>query len=626
MGYINDTRDTIFVGKTASLTPNSGGTWYSNDTAKVKIINNSLAAGISVGNTSIYFVSDVTTCVSKNVNLVVTDPNSTIVGFAFRDVNGNGIFDSQTDNPLPNCAINIASLNATFYTDKTGYYNLRLVPDSYILDFSIPYGNWTNNTITKTVYANSAIEYVFIGFKPEFEEPNALVTISPSNLVCNNLEKLDVSVFNNTSQVVSGYLGIQIDDKTFVASSNPFPVGASDNILFWEFIDLLPGNTFTPNIILDIPLPQMASDSLFFKAFSISQAGDTLSTFVYADAINCGQTTQNMLNWPNRPGEENFTLREEVLNYLIRFENTKSTTINNITVVNTLDKNIDVSTILIKESSHNMTTTKEGDKMYFVFENINLSGTQGLNDGYVSFQCKFKNDLADGTIINNLAELNFDGNIVNTNNAINTIVSKTPCFTQSIDVSVCPSNGYSVGQTTYYQAGTYGEILAGAGACDTFQTVNISLLSEPSIGLSQQGNVLMVEGNGSEYYWYECSKPDQLLANTVSFTPNQNGSYFVIVKGEFCSSKSECVDFVLSSSKDLLKANIQIYPNPVNDQLTINSNLFIEQITVRDILGKVQFVTNTNKTAIDFGNFVNGIYLLEIKTAHGTLISKVVKQ
>lgn len=619
-------RDTIDVGKTASLSPTIGGTWFSNDTTIVKIINNTLASGISSGSTSIYFVSDTTNCSSRNINMVVTDPMSSIVGFAFRDINGNGLFDSQTDSPLPNCAINIASLNSTFYTDKTGYYNLRLIPDEYELNFTVPYGNWTNNSITKTVTANNAIEYVFVGFTPEAENPNALVTISPSNLVCNNLENLGVTVFNSTSQLVSGYLGIHIDEKTFVNDSDPFPIGASDNVIFWEFIDLLPGHTFTPNIELDIPLPQMEGDSLFFEAFSISQSGDTLSTFIYADSINCGQTSQNMLNWPNRPGEENFTLREESLDYLIRFENPTSASIKTITVANTLDKNIDLSSILIKESSHNMTSYKEGDKIYFVFENINLGGNTGTNDGYVAFQCKFKEDVADGTIITNIAELAFDEKKETTNTTINTIVTNTPCVTQSKDVEVCPSIGYTIGQTTYFEAGTYGEILPSIGSCDTFQMVNVSLLSEPLNGLTQQGNLLVAEDTGNNYNWYECNNPDLVVATTATYAPSQNGSYFVIVEGEFCSSKSACVDFILSNNDDLLKENIRIFPNPTLDMLNIESNIAIEQISIKNILGALQSINKTNTSIIDLGSFANGIYFIEIKTAQGTLISKVIKQ
>lgn len=619
-------RDTIDVGKTASLTQTTGGTWFSNDTNIVKIINNTLASGISSGSTSIYFVSDTTNCSSRNVNMVVTDPMSSIVGFAFRDINGNGLFDSQTDSPLPNCAINIASINSTFYTDKTGYYDLSLVPGVYELNFTLPYGNWTNNSITKTVTANNAIEYVFVGFTPEAEETNALVTINPSNLVCNNLENLSVTVFNNTSQLVSGYLGIHIDEKTFVSSSEPFPVGSMDDVIFWEFIDLLPGHTFTPNIVLDIPLPQMEGDSLFFEAFSISQNSDTLSTFVYADAINCGQSGQNMLNWPNRPGEENFTLRDESLDYLIRFENKTSSEVNTVTIVNTLDKNIDLSSILIKEASHNMTTYKEDDKIYFVFENINLGGRLGSDEGYVAFQCKFKEDLADGTIITNIAELSFDDKKETTNTTVNTIISSVPCVTQQLDVEVCPSEGYTIGQTTYFEAGSYGEILPGTGTCDTFQMVHVSLLSEPLNGLTQQGILLVAEGTGNNYYWYECNNPNQIVATTATYAPSQNGSYFVIVDGEFCSSKSACVDFILSNNEDLLKENIKIFPNPTLDMLNIESNIAIEQISIKNILGALQSINKTNTSIIDLGPFVNGIYFIEIKTAQGTLISKVIKQ
>jgi len=273
-----------------------------------------------------------------------------------------------------------------------------------------------------------------------------------------------------------------------------------------------------------------------------------------------------------------------------------------------------------------MTSYKEGDKIYFVFENINLGGSPGTNDGYVAFKCKFKEDVADGTIITNLAELTFDEKKETTNTTINTIVTNTPCVTQSKDVEVCPSVGYTIGQTTYFEAGSYGEILPGIGSCDTFQMVNVSLLSEPLNGLTQQGILLVAEGEGNNYYWYACNNPNQIVATTATYAPSQNGSYFVIVEGEFCSSKSACVDFILSNNEDLLKENIRIFPNPTIDMLNIESNIAIDQISIKNILGAIQSINKTNTSIIDLGSFANGIYFIEIKTAQGTLISKVIKQ
>ncbi|HMR90163.1 MAG TPA: T9SS type A sorting domain-containing protein, partial [Saprospiraceae bacterium] len=241
-------------------------------------------------------------------------------------------------------------------------------------------------------------------------------------------------------------------------------------------------------------------------------------------------------------------------------------------------------------------------------------------------QCKFKEDVADGTIITNIAELTFDEKKETTNTTMNTIVTNTPCVTQSKDVNVCPSIGYTIGQTTYFEAGTYGEILPGIGSCDTFQMVHVSLLSEPSNGLTQQGNLLVAEGEGNNYYWYECNNPEQLLAATATYTPSQNGSYFVIVEGELCSSRSACVDFFLSNDEDLLKENIKIFPNPTLDLLNIESNIAIEQISIKNTLGTIQSIYKTNTSMIDLGLFANGIYFIEIKTSQGTLISKIIKQ
>ncbi len=63
--------------------------------------------------------------------------------------------------------------------------------------------------------------------------------------------------------------------------------------------------------------------------------------------------------------------------------------------------------------------------------------------------------------------------------------------------------------------------------------------------------------------------------------------------------------------------NIAVYPNPFIDQLVVQSNAVIEQITVFTLSGQPvwQSLTHTTEHLISTTQWPAGIYLIEIRTA-----------
>jgi hypothetical protein len=68
---------------------------------------------------------------------------------------------------------------------------------------------------------------------------------------------------------------------------------------------------------------------------------------------------------------------------------------------------------------------------------------------------------------------------------------------------------------------------------------------------------------------------------------------------------------------------INIYPNPSNGKLTINSNQDIAQISVYDITGKAvhnqEYTNKQNQTEIDLSALNNGIYFIAVQSANGEI-------
>jgi hypothetical protein len=67
--------------------------------------------------------------------------------------------------------------------------------------------------------------------------------------------------------------------------------------------------------------------------------------------------------------------------------------------------------------------------------------------------------------------------------------------------------------------------------------------------------------------------------------------------------------------------NVQVYPNPVNDNLTIESGIKITSVAIHDITGKIitQQNINNNKATISTESYARGVYLYKILLQNGSV-------
>lgn len=139
----------------------------------------------------------------------------------------------------------------------------------------------------------------------------------------------------------------------------------------------------------------------------------------------------------------------DFVNYLIRFENTGTANAENIVVTDIIDSNtFDIATLELTSTSHDCKTlVSNGNKMQFVFDNINLPFTEPLKHGYVAFKLKLKNNLGIGDSLKNYADIYFDYNLpITTNTATSRIETVTAIKTNtnkdgSLSVYPNPGNG-----------------------------------------------------------------------------------------------------------------------------------------------------------------------------------------
>jgi hypothetical protein len=75
-------------------------------------------------------------------------------------------------------------------------------------------------------------------------------------------------------------------------------------------------------------------------------------------------------------------------------------------------------------------------------------------------------------------------------------------------------------------------------------------------------------------------------------------------------------------------SKIQFYPNPIKDILTIDNLDLDSQLIIRDSFGKLIYCERVSMTKllIDFTNYANGFYFLEISKNNSLEVEKLIKQ
>jgi uncharacterized repeat protein (TIGR01451 family) len=125
--------------------------------------------------------------------------------------------------------------------------------------------------------------------------------------------------------------------------------------------------------------------------------------------------------------EGQITVDDSILTYTIHFQNTGTWPAQNIYLLDTIDSDLNLSTLRPVYSNHSFTTSfTENGVVKFMFENINLpdSASQPLASiGYVIYTIHLKPALPEYTQVKNTAGIYFDYNApVITNTTLNTIV------------------------------------------------------------------------------------------------------------------------------------------------------------------------------------------------------------
>lgn len=210
--------------------------------------------------------------------------------------------------------------------------------------------------------------------------------------------------------------------------------------------------------------------------------------------------------------------------------------------------------------------------------------------------------------------------------------------TGTVTASFCGDTGYTYHGHVYTTGGTYLDTLVNAGSCDSIVTLNLTALAAPVITWNVRDTICNTAGitsvaipsatpAGGVYSGTGVSGDNLNVGAGGSGTFNV--TYTVQGTGSCngVATKTFVVEICLGVDELSLENAVQLYPNPANEVLTMQSELFTSdnQVPViHDITGKVievgynrsanKFIFNTEKLAA-------GVYFVEI-SIQGTTVSK----
>ncbi|RYM34197.1 T9SS type A sorting domain-containing protein [Brumimicrobium glaciale] len=319
----------------------------------------------------------------------------------------------------------------------------------------------------------------------------------------------------------------------------------------------------------------------------------------------------------------------------------------------TLLNSVGCDSVIILDLTINQPTTKDtialacGQFTWYgnIYTSSNFYTHTLLNsvgcDSIITLDLTIGNPSVGDTIANACEQFTWYGNTYYTSNFYTHILTNMyGCdSTVYLDLTIGNSN---VGDTTatacveftwygntYSSSNTYTHTLTNASGCDSLVTLDLTI-NEVNIGVALDVGVFTSQANGATYQWYNCEPLNEEISGETnqSYTPRENGRYSVIVTQGGCVDTSDCITLNNVGAASYAKLDYKLYPNPVVNQLTIESQGNIYEIEIYSITGQrlIAFRPQTKDIKIDFSTYGKGVYLVKMHSEGQVTTSRVIKQ
>jgi len=210
---------------------------------------------------------------------------------------------------------------------------------------------------------------------------------------------------------------------------------------------------------------------------------------------------------------------------------------------------------------------------------------------------------------------------------LNLTVNPSYAFTQNH--SMCNGETYNWQGTDYSIGNTYTANYTSINGCDSVYTLSL-FVNTVDTSLTVADPVITANASGATFQWLDCDNAFAPIPGETSqvFNAVANGNYAVEVTQGSCTDTSYCVQIITIGIESVQTNGISIYPNPVSDELIIESkgNQKEFYFEIFNSIGQVVFKGNlVEKAIVKTSNFDPGVYYFRAKFNDSTVISKVIK-
>ena len=352
-------------------------------------------------------------------------------GKIFFDADQNGVFDS-TEFGLTNQKIFSSSDSLYYFSTLSGNYSIALNTNTNtVFEYIIDSGNviTTDSTMYHIASASSDSCCYDFGVYGTFASLLNCDLIF-STPIANDTSMVWATIKNIGSLPVIGNVKITLDSiTTFVSSDHPYTI--LGNELNYSSDTILPFQTIIRQVKIKMPNQTHIGENIDISV-SFSDSSNAILCDHELGYILTGSFDPNdKLVEPAGNDSVHTTLFGSEFLYTIRFQNTGNASAIRVSLLDTLDRTLDINSLRILSSSHQcIIKMHRGGILEFIFDNIMLpdSGSnQAGSNGYVKFGIRMDNSQPLPYVLNNKAYIYFDFNDpVITNTAFNTVVNSIP--------------------------------------------------------------------------------------------------------------------------------------------------------------------------------------------------------
>lgn len=453
-------------------------------------------------------------------NFGLQNNNATICGLVYNDANNNHQVDNG-ETGISNVHVILTSANGNVlnaYTNANGEYCVTVPAGTYTITVitNNNLGTVTPTSITVTVAAGGNSQHNDFGiYYQQGGGCNLSIQITPHTTITAGFPAwYDLQVCNVGSVVTSGTVNLFFDPALTFNYAQPAQTSFnnSTHTASWNINNLAPGSCQGIWVSLTADTTIQINQFIFTLANVTTNGCNDVDQTNNVDTVHQAVTgswdPNNKLVLPAGEGADGKITATQELTYTVNFQNTGNAPAVNVVVRDMIDDDLDLETFRMIGASHPYAMQFNGREAIWKFSAIMLPDSttnEPASHGYVSFAIQPNAGLAEGTQLNNTADIYFDYNTAivtnTTKNTIDYALSVEHLQNENVTITLMPNpfKDYTSikieGENTSYQLKVYD--MLGKLIRQDVTTNNIFSIQRESLSAG--------------VYMYQVTKGDQLI-------------------------------------------------------------------------------------------------------------------